>query len=58
MTRSIAGPISPLSPASKPHPGDLIPSRTPEDIGPIAPGEAMQAHMHGLPAIRVRVVAA
>ncbi len=58
MTCSITGPINPPSAASKPQPGDLIPSRTPEDIGPIAPGEAMQAHKHGLPAIRVRAVAA
>lgn len=57
-TRLIAGPISSLSAASKPQPGDLIPSHTPEDIGPIAPGKVMQAHMHGLPAIRVPVVAA
>lgn len=58
MTRSIAGPISSLSAASKPQPGNLIPSRTPEDIGPVAPGEVMQAHIHGLPAIRIHVVVA
>jgi 2-keto-4-pentenoate hydratase/2-oxohepta-3-ene-1,7-dioic acid hydratase in catechol pathway len=58
MTCSIAGPISSLAAASKPQPGDLIPFRTPENIGPVAPGKVMQAHIHGLPAILIRVVAA
>jgi len=58
MTCSIAGQISHLPIAFKPQPGDLIHSSAPENVGPVVPGEVMKGRIHGLPSIRVRVVAA
>jgi len=58
MTCSIAGQVSHVPTTSKPQPGDLICSSTPENVGPICPVEAMEGHIHGLPAIRIHVVAA
>ena len=58
MTWSVAEQISHLSHAFELQPGDLIYSGTPENVGPVVPGDIMEGHIDGLPEIRVRVVAA
>ena len=58
MTWSVAEQISQLSAAFELRPGDLIYSGTPENVGPVVPGDLMEGHIDGLPPIRVRVVAA
>ena len=37
-------------------PGDIIFSGTPENVGPVVRGDVMDAHIDGLPDIRVKVV--
>jgi len=37
-------------------PGDIIYSGTPENVGPVVPGDVMDAHIDGIPDIRVKVV--
>ena len=36
--------------------GDIIYSGTPENVGPVVRGDVMDAHIDGLPDIRVKVV--
>jgi 2-keto-4-pentenoate hydratase/2-oxohepta-3-ene-1,7-dioic acid hydratase in catechol pathway len=56
MTWSVAEQIANLSQAFELFPGDLIYSGTPENVGPVVPGDLMLGHIDGLPDISVRVV--
>ena len=55
MTWSVAEQISKLSQAFELFPGDLIYSGTPENVGPVVPGDVMQGSIAGLPTLDVRV---
>ena len=56
MIWSVAEQISNLSRAFELMPGDIIYSGTPENVGPVVKGDVMDAHIDGLPDIRVKVV--
>jgi fumarylpyruvate hydrolase len=56
MIWSVAERVSKLSDAFELMPGDIIYSGTPENVGPVVKGDVMDAHIDGLPDIRVRVV--
>ena len=56
MTWNVAEQISKLSQAFELFPGDLIYSGTPENVGPVVPGDVMQGSIAGLPTLDVRVV--
>jgi len=56
MIWSVAEQVSRLSAAFELMPGDVIYSGTPENVGPVVKGDVMDAHIDGLPDIRVRVV--
>jgi len=56
MIWSVAEQISHLSAAFLLLPGDIIYSGTPENVGPVVRGDVMDAHIDGLPDIRVKVV--
>ena len=56
MIWSVAEQISKLSQAFELMPGDLIYSGTPENVGPVVPGDVMQGRLDGLPTLDVRVV--
>ncbi|GAC1339706.1 MAG: fumarylacetoacetate hydrolase family protein [Acetobacteraceae bacterium] len=58
MMWSVAEQISHLSAAFELMPGDIIYSGTPENVGPVVPGDVMTGHIDGLPELSVRVVAA
>ncbi len=53
---SVAEQVSKRSEAFELMPGDIIYSGTPENVGPVVKGDVMDAHIDGLPDIRVRVV--
>jgi fumarylpyruvate hydrolase len=55
MTWSVAEQIAKLSQAFELMPGDLIYSGTPENVGPVLPGDVMQGFIAGLPTLDVRV---
>jgi 2-keto-4-pentenoate hydratase/2-oxohepta-3-ene-1,7-dioic acid hydratase in catechol pathway len=55
MTWSVAEQIVKLSQAFELMPGDLIYSGTPENVGPVVPGDLMQGFIAGLPTLDVRV---
>jgi len=55
MTWSVAEQVSKLSEAFELMPGDLIYSGTPENVGPVVPGDLMQGSIAGLPTLDVRV---
>jgi 2-keto-4-pentenoate hydratase/2-oxohepta-3-ene-1,7-dioic acid hydratase in catechol pathway len=55
MTWSVAEQIAKLSQAFELMPGDLIYSGTPENVGPVVPGDVMQGSIAGLPMLDVRV---
>ena len=55
MTWSVAEQINKLSQAFELFPGDLIYSGTPENVGPVVPGDVMQGSIAGLPTLDVRV---
>lgn len=57
MIWSVAEQISKLSEAFELMPGDLIFSGTPENVGPVGPGDLMEGTIAGLPGLSVRVVA-
>ncbi|RTL20493.1 MAG: FAA hydrolase family protein [Burkholderiales bacterium] len=57
MIWSVAEQISKLSEAFELMPGDLIFSGTPENVGPVVPGDVMEGTIAGLPGLNVRVVA-
>jgi 2-keto-4-pentenoate hydratase/2-oxohepta-3-ene-1,7-dioic acid hydratase in catechol pathway len=56
MTWSVAEQIVKLSQAFELMPGDLIYSGTPENVGPVVPGDLMQGFIAGLPTLDVRVI--
>ena len=56
MIWSVAEQISRLSEAFELAPGDIIYSGTPENVGPVVKGDIVDAHIDGLPDIRVRIV--
>ena len=56
MIWSVAEQVSKLSEAFELAPGDIIYSGTPENVGPVVRGDIMDAHIDGLPDIRVKVV--
>ncbi len=55
MIWSVAEQISHLSQANELMPGDIIYSGTPENVGPVVPGDVMQGSIAGLPTLDVRV---
>jgi fumarylpyruvate hydrolase len=55
MIWSVAEQISRLSQANELFPGDIIYSGTPENVGPVVPGDVMQGSIAGLPTLDVRV---
>ena len=56
MIWSVAEQIAKLSQAFELMPGDIIYSGTPENVGPVVPGDVMQGSIAGLPTLDVRVV--
>ena len=46
----------PVERPSSSCPGDIIYSGTPENVGPVVKGDIMDAHIDGLPDLRVKVV--
>jgi len=56
MIWTVAEQVSNLSKAFELMPGDIIYSGTPENVGPVVRGDIMDAHIDGLPDIRVKVV--
>src|SRR5262245_59391908 len=56
MIWNVAEQVSNLSKAFELQPGDLIYSGTPENVGPVVKGDIMDAHIDGLPDLRVKVV--
>jgi 2-keto-4-pentenoate hydratase/2-oxohepta-3-ene-1,7-dioic acid hydratase in catechol pathway len=56
MIWSVAEQVSNLSKAFELMPGDIVYSGTPENVGPVVRGDVMDAHIDGLPDIRVKVV--
>jgi len=56
MIWTVAEQVSNLSKAFELMPGDIIYSGTPENVGPVVKGDIMDAHIDGLPDIRVKVV--
>ncbi len=56
MIWNVAEQVSNLSRAFELMPGDIIYSGTPENVGPVVRGDVMDAHIDGLPDIRVKVV--
>lgn len=56
MIWNVAEQISRLSQAFELMPGDIVFSGTPENVGPVVPGDVMQGSIAGLPALDVRVV--
>jgi fumarylpyruvate hydrolase len=56
MIWNVAEQVSNLSKAFELMPGDIIYSGTPENVGPVVKGDIMDAHIDGLPDIRVKVV--
>jgi len=58
MIWNVAEQVSRLSQAFELMPGDIIFSGTPENVGPVVPGDLMEGAIAGLPALNVRVVAA
>ena len=56
MIWTVAEQISQLSAAFELMPGDIIYSGTPENVGPVVPGDMMEGHIDGLPELKLRVV--
>jgi fumarylpyruvate hydrolase len=56
MIWNVAEQVSNLSKAFELMPGDIIYSGTPENVGPVVKGDIMDAHIDGLPDLRVKVV--
>jgi len=56
MIWNVAEQVANLSKAFELMPGDLIYSGTPENVGPVLKGDIMDAHIDGLPDLRVKVV--
>jgi len=56
MIWNVAEQISKLSQAFELMPGDIIFSGTPENVGPVVPGDLMEGSIAGLPLLSVKVV--
>ena len=56
MIWTVAEQIAQLSAAFELAPGDVIYSGTPENVGPVVPGDIMEGHIDGLPNLLVKVV--
>ena len=56
MIWNVAEQVANLSKAFELMSGDIIYSGTPENVGPVVRGDVMDAHIDGIPDIRVRVV--
>jgi len=56
MIWNVAEQVSKLSQAFELMPGDIIYSGTPENVGPVVKGDVMDAHIDGIPDLRVKVV--
>jgi fumarylpyruvate hydrolase len=56
MIWNVAEQISRLSQAFELKPGDIIFSGTPENVGPVVPGDLMEGSIAGLPVLAVKVV--
>ena len=56
MIWNVAEQVSNLSKAFELQAGDIIYSGTPENVGPVVKGDIMDAHIDGLPDLRVKVV--
>ena len=56
MIWSVAEQITNLSQFYELAPGDIIYSGTPENVGPVVPGDIMEAHIDGIYDIRAKVV--
>ena len=56
MIWSVAEQIAKLSEAFELFPGDIIYSGTPENVGPVVRGDAIEMHIDGLPNLSVRIV--
>ena len=57
MIWNVAEQISRLSQAFELMPGDIIFSGTPENVGPVVPGDLMEGSIAGMPVLNVKVVA-
>jgi 2-keto-4-pentenoate hydratase/2-oxohepta-3-ene-1,7-dioic acid hydratase in catechol pathway len=57
MIWRVAEQIAQLSQAFELMPGDIIYSGTPENVGPVVPGDLMEGSIAGLPLLSVKVVA-
>lgn len=56
MIWSVAEQISKLSEAFELMPGDIIYSGTPENVGPVVPGDRIDCHIDGLPELSIKIV--
>ena|SRR5438105_14795 len=56
MIWNVAEQVSRLSQAFELMPGDIIFSGTPENVGPVVPGDVMEGNIAGMPALNVKVV--
>src|SRR5437660_10759312 len=56
MIWNVAEQVSRLSQAFELMPGDIIFSGTPENVGPVVPGDVMEGYIAGLPTLNVKVV--
>ena len=56
MIWNVAEQVSKLSQAFELKPGDIIFSGTPENVGPVVPGDVMEGNIAGMPALNVKVV--
>jgi len=56
MIWSVAEQVSRLSEAFELFPGDIIYSRTPENVGPVVRRGVIECHIDGLPGLSVRIV--
>ena len=57
MTWSVAEQVANLSQYYELFPGDIIYAGTPENVGPVVPGDFIEAHIDGLDDLRVIIVA-
>jgi fumarylpyruvate hydrolase len=56
MIWSVAEQIVKLSEAFELFPGDIIYTGTPENVGPVVPGDVIEVHIDGLPNLNLKIV--